>query len=273
MKTQLVLLLVCLTTVCFSQSKKEQIAQQQLTIDSLIAVLSSERANFEVNTKQFGEQISTLEGKIKDHLATINSLQDSIRLKKTELTRETGKLNETQTELERTILEMQAHRDSINRLNSELSSSKKLQLQLEIDLNSCKENLHKQLETEQQESQKSNLIADLSKIAPPEEYKIVGPIRMGELTYKEFFMGDVGHYYFTDSQKKELEFGGNLTDIALIIETPTADSEYSDYITNPLYANKKFLVYWRHLVLQRKPQDSIEDFYKEYDEIIYLEIK
>jgi hypothetical protein len=200
-------------------------------------------------------------------------LQDSIRLKKTELTRETGKLNETQTELERASRVMLARADSLNLLISELNNIKQRQLQSESELNICKENLQKHLEAEQQKSQKSNLTADLSKIAPPEEYKIVGPIRMGELTYKEFLMGDVGHYYFTDSHKKELEFGGNLTDVALIIETPGSDSEYSDYITNPLYANKKFLVYWRHLVLQRKPQDSIEDFYKEYDEIIYLEVK
>ena len=273
MKISLICFFICLSTCCFSQSKKEQIAQQQVTIDSLLAVLVSERSDFEMKTKQLGTQISTLEGKIKDYLTKISILEDSISLKTSELTLEKGKCKDAQTELARISREMQVHSDSLNRLSTELSSSKQLQLQLETDLNACKENLQKQLEAEKQKSAKSNLTVDLSKIAPPEEYKIVGPIRMGELTYKEFFMGDVGHYYFTDSQKKELEFGGNLTEIELIIETPSADSEYSDYITNPHYANKTFLVYWRHLVLQRKPQDSIEDFYKEYDEIIYLEEK
>jgi hypothetical protein len=37
-----------------------------------------------------------------------------------------------------------------------------------------------------------------------------------------------------------------------------------------LYVGKKFVVGWRHVKLNRKPTDYIEEFYREYDEIIYL---
>lgn len=114
------------------------------------------------------------------------------------------------------------------------------------------------------------LITELEKIAPLEDYKVVGDIHVEELTFNEFSMGDMAHILFTDSKNETHDFAGNVTDTKLFLETDENIEENMGYLSNPQYVGKKFRVGWRHVKLTRQPADYIEEFYSEYDEIIYL---
>jgi len=114
------------------------------------------------------------------------------------------------------------------------------------------------------------LIAKLEKIAPLKDYKVIGEIHLEELTFNEFSMGDMAHILFTDGKNETHDFAGNQTDTQLFLETEENIEENMGYLSNPKYVGKKFQVGWRHVKLTRQPTDFLEEFYREYDEIIYL---
>lgn len=111
---------------------------------------------------------------------------------------------------------------------------------------------------------------ELSKIAPQKDYKTIGEIRVETLTFSSFGMGDMAHIIFTNSKNEELDFAGNITDTQLFLESEEASEENGGYESNPKYVGKKFTVGWRRVQLTKEPTDYMEEFYREFDEIIYL---
>ncbi len=114
-----------------------------------------------------------------------------------------------------------------------------------------------------------------------EGYKRLGDVKTDILTFTGFEMGDAAYFIFTNSSGKTISFSGNDTNVELIIPMPDSLSESvlpsevepvetGGNLPNPKYLNKKFRVVWRTVQLDRKPQNEIEFYYQEYDEIIYL---
>lgn len=114
-----------------------------------------------------------------------------------------------------------------------------------------------------------------------EGYKMIGDVKTDILTFTGFEMGDAAYFIFSNSSGKTISFSGNSTNVELIIPMPDSLSESvlpsevepvdtGGNMPNPKYLNKKFRVVWRTVQLDRKPQNEIEFYYQEYDEIIYL---
>ena len=114
------------------------------------------------------------------------------------------------------------------------------------------------------------LLEELKKVPlESNKWKIVGELKTAELKYKDVYFGDLYHLMFVDDKKNEYDFNGNVTKIALD-KTATDENDEDGIEPNKKYLNKKFRVVWRHLKLIGKPQDEMEMYYEEYDQIIYL---
>ena len=101
-------------------------------------------------------------------------------------------------------------------------------------------------------------------------YKMIGDVRTAILTYADFRMGDAATYVFKNETGDEIAFNGNDTKFLLTVKSiePTIENGGKD--PNPVLLNKKYRVVWRRIQLNHKPQNEMELYYQEYDEIIYL---
>ena len=115
----------------------------------------------------------------------------------------------------------------------------------------------------------------------PADYLILDDVKNAILTYADYRMDDLDYYVFINSSGNEVVFNANDTNFELIIPKKHTETEkflpsevheirIGENIPNPRYLNKKFQVVWRTIQLNRNPQNEIEYYYQEYDEIIYL---
>ena len=114
------------------------------------------------------------------------------------------------------------------------------------------------------------LLEELKKTPIRKNYKVKGELQTGILKYNSMFFGDLLHLTFVDKNNKEYEFSGNTTEIELFKDAVNPSVDNGGYEANKKYANKTFRVVWRTIKLNHKPQDEMEMYYEEYDEIIYL---
>jgi hypothetical protein len=114
------------------------------------------------------------------------------------------------------------------------------------------------------------LLEDLKKTPVGENYTVKGELKTGILKYKSMGFGDLLHLFFVDNNNKEYDFSGNTTEVELYKDAVNESDDNGGYETNKKYANKTFRVVWRTIKLNHKPQDEMEMYYEEYDEIIYL---
>ena len=101
-------------------------------------------------------------------------------------------------------------------------------------------------------------------------YKMIGDVRTAILTYSDFRMGDAATYVFKNETGDEITFNGNDTKFLLTVKSiePTIENGGKD--PNPVLLNKKYRVVWRRIQLDHKPQNEMELYYQEFDQIIYL---
>ena len=83
-------------------------------------------------------------------------------------------------------------------------------------------------------------------------------------------MGDAATYVFKNETGDEITFNGNDTKFLLTVKSiePTIENGGKD--PNPVLLNKKYRVVWRRIQLDHKPQNEMELYYQEFDQIIYL---
>lgn len=115
-----------------------------------------------------------------------------------------------------------------------------------------------------------SLLEALKKTPVAENYTVKGELKTGILKYKSMGFGDLLHLFFVDNNNKEYEFNGNITEVELYKDAINESDENGGYEVNKKYVNKSFRVVWRTIKLNHKPQDEMEMYYEEYDEIIYL---
>lgn len=275
-------LMFLLPFISNAQSKKEQIVELQQRVDSLNAVLANVQSQLKTTEEQlkdrveYGKDVDLRLSQCKSTLSsTQDTLQDSVRLnaelnktivlKNSEIEEKKLKLEQSQKELSLVKDSLAMTQTKILELNNQLKS-------LQAERENLKLELAKQEASKSQKNSedKASLIAELEKVAPLKDYKVNSKAQIEELTFSAFEMGDVGHTIFKNSQNEEHDFGGNLTEIKLFLETDQNIDENMGYISNSKYVGKKFIVGWRNVKLTHKPTDYIEEYYQQYDEIVYL---
>lgn len=107
----------------------------------------------------------------------------------------------------------------------------------------------------------------------PDNYTQIGELHTDTLVFKSFGMGDLAHFEFQDNAGKSYDF--NVVDesrYALIGDAKEPSVDNGGYEVNSEYLNKKFIVIWRTLQLNREPKDEMEFYYEKYNEIVSLEL-
>lgn len=107
----------------------------------------------------------------------------------------------------------------------------------------------------------------------PENYTVTDGLHTDTLIFKNFGMGDLAHFEFHDEAGKLYDF--NVVDDSrynLLTDATEDFSEEGGYAANDAYKNKKFIVTWRTLQLNREPKDEMEFYYQEYNEVVSLEL-
>lgn len=112
----------------------------------------------------------------------------------------------------------------------------------------------------------------LNKKRLPYGYKMLDSVKTEILTYTGFRMDDIRNYVFTDEAGNEILFSGNDTQFQLAVQSEVANEKNGGFNPNPQYLNRKFQVFWRRIQLKHRPQNEIELYYQEYDEIIFLKL-
>lgn len=107
----------------------------------------------------------------------------------------------------------------------------------------------------------------------PENYTQVGKLHTDTLTFKSFSMGDLAHFEFQNDAGESHDF--NVVDqsrYTLVGDASQPSVDNGGYEANEKYLNKTFIVVWRTLQLNREPQDEMEFYYENYNEIVSLEL-
>lgn len=107
----------------------------------------------------------------------------------------------------------------------------------------------------------------------PENYTQIGELHTDTFVFKNFSMGDLAHFEFQDNAGKAYDF--NVVDdsrYALVGDATEPSVDNGGYEAKEEYLNKKFIVIWRTLQLNREPQGEMEFYYEKYNEIVSLEL-
>ncbi|HHT21903.1 MAG TPA: hypothetical protein GXZ87_01135 [Bacteroidales bacterium] len=105
----------------------------------------------------------------------------------------------------------------------------------------------------------------------PSGYQIVGDVQSDVLTYLGFMVDDVKQYIFKNANGEKIVFSDNDTNFALKIKSKKSPRKNGGFEANPRYVNKEFRVVWRKLILTRDPQNEIEFYNHEIEQIIFLQ--
>lgn len=117
------------------------------------------------------------------------------------------------------------------------------------------------------------LMEKLKQEPVPKDFVQVGETMSDTLTYTGFSMGDLGHFTFQDEQGTVYDFNDTRkSPVPLIVDAKNPNNDNGGFEANPEFVNKKFAVVWRTLKLNRQPNDEMEMYYREYNEMLYLKL-
>jgi uncharacterized protein (TIGR02145 family) len=120
MKLRLSFILLLYVGLAFSQSKKEQIEQLTLRVDSLNSVLRAERNSNAQKITSLENSITQLNAKIADYTAQITSLNNQVSTLTVDVQTNKAATVSKQQELQALQAQLKVKQDSLNLVNAEL---------------------------------------------------------------------------------------------------------------------------------------------------------